>query len=298
VPESLEDYLHQQRLRVEASLDQLLPSIDHYPEVLMAAMRYSVFAGGKRLRPILLLTATEAVGGNPSAVLPAASALEYIHTYSMIHDDLPAMDDDDYRRGKLTNHKVYGEAIAILAGDALLTHAFELFSAPPLIDDFPALLLQQASYRLARAAGSFGMIGGQVMDIASEGKQVGLEVLEYIHRHKTAALIEAALTMGGLLGSGTPAQVQALECYGHCLGWAFQIIDDILDVEGDASLLGKDVGQDAQHGKVTYPALIGLEASRQRAGALMQEGVQALADFGHRAERLRHIAAYIVGRNM
>jgi geranylgeranyl diphosphate synthase type II len=261
-------------------------------------MRYSVFAGGKRLRPILLLAATEAVGGDTTAVLPAASALEFIHTYSMIHDDLPAMDDDAYRRGKLTNHKVYGEAMAILAGDALLTQAFEVLSSPALTACFAAPLLVQVTYRLARAAGSVGMVGGQVADILSEGQHVALDVLEYIHRHKTAALIEAAAVMGALLGGGTPAQVQALETYGHTVGWAFQITDDILDIEGDATLLGKEVGRDVQHDKVTYPAILGLEASRQRAVELMQQGLSALAPFGQRAERLRQIAAYIVMRNV
>jgi geranylgeranyl diphosphate synthase, type II len=295
--ESLEEYLQQQQQRVEATLEQLLPTSDNYPPELMHAMRYSVFAGGKRLRPILVLAATETVGGETEAVLPAACALEYIHTYSMIHDDLPAMDDDAYRRGKPTNHIVYGEALAILAGDALLTHAFELLSSPLLAERFPASLLLQVSYCVARAAGSFGMIGGQVVDIACEGKQVDLEVLEYIHRHKTAALIEAAVTIGGLLGEGTAEQVQALREYGHKVGWAFQITDDILDVEGDATLLGKDVGRDAAQDKVTYPALLGIEASRQRATTLMQQGIDALAAFGPRAEHLRQIAAYIVSRN-
>jgi geranylgeranyl diphosphate synthase type II len=294
----LEDYLQQQRQRVEATLDQLLPPSDSYPALLMEAMRYSVFAGGKRLRPILTLAATEAVGGDPELVLPAAGALEYVHTYSMIHDDLPAMDDDDYRRGKLTNHKVYGEAMAILAGDALLTHAFEVLNGPPLTERFPATLLQQVSHRVARASGSFGMIGGQVMDIVSEGKQVSLEVLEYIHRHKTAALITAAVTMGGLLGGGTPEQVEALERYGHDVGWAFQIADDVLDVEGDTATLGKQVGRDAELAKVTYPALLGVDASRQRATDLMQQGIGALAEFGPRADRLRQIAAYIVSRDV
>jgi geranylgeranyl diphosphate synthase type II len=296
--EPLEDYLEQQRQRVEVTLDQLLPTPNSYPSLLMEAMRYSVFAGGKRLRPILTLAAADAVGGDSEAVLPAAGALEYIHTYSMIHDDLPAMDDDDYRRGKLTNHKVYGEAMAILAGDALLTHAFEILSSPPLTERFPAALLQQVSYRVTRASGSFGMIGGQVMDIVSEGKQVPLEVLEYIHRHKTAALIMASVTVGGLLGGGTPEQVQALERYGHNVGWAFQIADDLLDVEGDAATIGKQVGRDAELEKVTYPALLGVETSRQRATDLMQQGIAALTDFGSRAERLRQIATYIVSRNI
>jgi geranylgeranyl diphosphate synthase type II len=207
------------------------------------------------------------------------------------------MDDDDYRRGKLTNHKVYGEAMAILAGDALLTHAFEILSGPPLTECFPAALLQQVSYRVARASGSFGMIGGQVMDIVSEGKQVAVEVLEYIHRHKTAALLTAAVTVGGILGGGTLEQVQALERYGYNVGWAFQIADDLLDVEGDAVTLGKQVGRDAILEKVTYPALLGIEPSRQRATELMQQGVAALTDFGPGAERLRQIASYIVSRN-
>jgi geranylgeranyl diphosphate synthase, type II len=294
----LEEYLEQQRQRVEVILDQLLPPPDSYPPLLMEAMRYSVFAGGKRLRPILTLAAAEAVGGDPEMVLPAAGALEYIHTYSMIHDDLPAMDDDDYRRGKLTNHKVYGDAMAILAGDALLTHAFEVLNCPPLTERFPAALLQQVSYRVARASGSFGMIGGQVMDIVSEGQQVPLEVLEYIHRHKTAALITVAVTMGGLLGGGMSAQVQALENYGHSVGWAFQIADDLLDVEGDTATLGKQVGRDAELEKVTYPALLGVTASRQRALELMQQGIEALAEFGPSAEPLRQIAAYIVSRDI
>ena len=294
----LEDYLEQQRQRVEVSLEQCLPPSDSYPSLLMEAMRYSVFAGGKRLRPILTLAAAEAVGGEAEKVLPAACALEYIHTYSMIHDDLPAMDDDDYRRGKLTNHKVYGEAMAILAGDALLTHAFEVLSGSPLTECFPAALLQQVSYRVARAAGSFGMIGGQVMDIVSEGKQVPVEVLEYIHRHKTAALLTAAVTVGGLLGGGTAAQVQALERYGHDVGWAYQIADDLLDVEGDAVVIGKQVGRDAVLEKVTYPALLGIASSRQRATDLMEQGIAALADFGPRAEYLRQIATYVVSRNV
>jgi geranylgeranyl diphosphate synthase type II len=294
----LEEYLDQQRQRVEVILDQLLPPPDSYPPLLMAAMRYSVFAGGKRLRPILTLAAAEAVGGDPEMVLPAAGALEYIHTYSMIHDDLPAMDNDDYRRGKLTNHKVYGDAMAILAGDALLTHAFEILNSPPLTERFPAPLLQQVSYLVARASGSFGMIGGQVMDIVSEGKQVPLEILEYIHRHKTAALIAVAVTMGGLLGGGTPAQVQALEDYGHSVGWAFQIADDLLDVEGDTATLGKQVGRDAELEKVTYPALLGVTASRRRALELMQQGIEVLAEFGPDAEPLRQIAAYVVSRDI
>jgi geranylgeranyl diphosphate synthase type II len=193
---------------------------------------------------------------------------------------------------------VYGEAMAILAGDALLTHAFEVLSGPPLTERFPAPLLQQVSYRVARACGSAGMIGGQVMDIVSEGQHVPLEILEYIHRHKTAALITAAVTMGGLLGGGTPEQVQALEDYGHNVGWAFQITDDVLDVEGDAATLGKQVGRDAELAKATYPGLLGVAASRARATDLMRQGIGALAVFGPQAERLRQIAAYVVSRDV
>ncbi|MGQ4808948.1 Farnesyl diphosphate synthase [Candidatus Entotheonellaceae bacterium PAL068K] len=296
--EPLEDYLRRQRQRVEDSLNTLLPAPDSYPSVLMQAMRYSVFAGGKRLRPILVLAAAEAVDGDSSTALPAACALEYIHTYSMIHDDLPAMDDDDYRRGKLTNHMVYGEAMAILTGDALLTHAFEVLSHPPLANSYPSDTLLQVTSRVARAAGSSGMIGGQVVDIVSEGQEVELRVLEYMHRHKTAALIEAAVIIGGMLGGGTPAQIHALESYGHQVGWAFQITDDLLDVEGNAARLGKQVGRDAEQEKATYPALLGVEASRQRAMALMQQGISALADFGPPAEPLRQIADYVVRRQM
>ncbi len=296
--ETLEVYLQQQQLLIEAALDRFLPSLDSYPQKLMDAMRYSVFAGGKRLRPILMLAATEAVGGETEAVLPAACAMECIHTYSMIHDDLPAMDDDDFRRGKPTNHIVYGEAMAVLAGDGLLTHAFELLSRPPLTDQFPASALLQAHQCLATAAGGFGMIGGQVVDIISEGQDVDLPIVDYIHRHKTAALIEASTVIGGLLGGGTPAEVDALRTYGHQVGWSFQIADDILDIEGDATVLGKAVGRDAALAKATYPAVLGLEPSRERARELVQDGLHALDTLSHDATRLRQIAGYIVSRNI
>jgi geranylgeranyl diphosphate synthase type II len=296
--DTLEVYLSQQQQRIEMALDRFLPSLDSYPPRLMDAMRYSVFAGGKRLRPILMLAATEAVGGETEAILPAACAIECVHTYSMIHDDLPAMDDDDLRRGKPTNHVVYGEAMAILAGDALLTHAFELLSRAPLVDRFSASVLLQVHQCLASASGGFGMIGGQVIDIISEGQEVELATVEYIHRHKTAALIEASVVMGGLLGGGTDEEVQALRTYGHQIGWAFQIADDILDVEGDAAILGKAVGRDAELAKATYPAIVGVDVSRQRARELMEEGIQALDVLRHDTVWLRQIASYIVSRNI
>jgi len=296
--DTLEVYLSQQQQRVEMALDRFLPSLDSYPPRLMDAMRYSVFAGGKRLRPILMLAATEAVGGETEAILPAACAIECVHTYSMIHDDLPAMDDDDWRRGKPTNHIVYGEAMAILAGDALLTHAFELLSRAPLVDRFSASVLLQVHQCLASASGGFGMIGGQVIDIISEGQEVDLATVEYIHRHKTAALIEASAVIGGLLGGGTDEEVEALRTYGHRIGWAFQIADDILDVEGDAAVLGKAVGRDAELAKATYPAVLGVDVSRQRARELMEEGIHALDVLRHDTGWLRQIASYIVSRNI
>jgi len=296
--DTLEVYLSQQQQRVEMALDRFLPSLDSYPPRLMDAMRYSVFAGGKRLRPILMLAATEAVDGETEAILPAACAIECVHTYSMIHDDLPAMDDDDWRRGKPTNHIVYGEAMAILAGDALLTHAFELLSRAPLVDRFSASVLLQVHQCLASASGGFGMIGGQVIDIISEGQEVDLATVEYIHRHKTAALIEASAVIGGLLGGGTDEEVQALRTYGHRIGWAFQIADDILDVEGDAAMLGKAVGRDAELAKATYPAVVGVDVSRRRARELMEEGIHALDVLRHDTGWLRQIASYIVSRNI
>ena len=285
----LEPYLQAQQQRLEAALDHHLPAADAYPPTLSEAMRYSVFAGGKRVRPILLLAAAAAVGGDGEAVLPAACALEFVHTYSLIHDDLPAMDDDDYRRGQPTSHKVFGEAVAILAGDALLTYAFEVMAGPDLTSSVCARRVAGShAYCLARAAGFSGMVGGQVVDMASEGREAPLDVLEYIHRHKTAALLAAAVTIGGLLGGGSAKQVAALERYGRAIGLAFQIADDVLDVEGDSAALGKQIGQDEKHGKATYPALLGIEASRHRAAALLNEALAALSDFG---DRRRAVAA-------
>ena len=250
------------------------------------------------MRPILLLAAAGAVGGDSDSVLPAACAMEFVHTYSLIHDDLPAMDDDDYRRGKPTSHKVFGEAVAILAGDALLTHAFDVMTCPVMRARFAPPVLLEATHRLARAAGFAGMVGGQAADMGSEGRAVSVDVLEYIHRHKTAALIGAAVAIGGLLGGGSTAQLGALKRYGQAIGLAFQIADDVLDVEGDSAALGKQVGQDAQHGKATYPALLGLEASRRHAAALLQEALAALGPFDDGADRLRQLARFIVHRTV
>src|SRR5438094_9772528 len=291
----LEDYLEQQRQRVEVILDHLLPTPDSYPPLLIEAMRYSVFAGGKRLRPILTLAAADAVGGESEAVLPAAGALEYIHTYSMMHDDLPAMDDDDYRRGRLTSHKVFGDAVAILAGDALLTLAFRL------IADNADLVRDPRSIRdvvaeVADAAGTAGMVGGQVVDIESEGKAISVETLEYIHRHKTAALIRASLRVGARLAGGDAAAVAVISEAGGDLGLAFQIVDDILDVEGNLEELGKTAGSDERKQKATYPAVHGLEASRRQARMLIERAKERLGVFDARSAPLCALADYVFER--
>src|SRR6266446_3495101 len=291
----LEDYLEQQRQRVEVILDQLLPAPDSYPPLLMEAMRYSVFAGGKRLRPILTLAAADAVGGESEAVLPAAGALEYIHTYSLIHDDLPAMDDDDYRRGRLTNHKVFGDAMAILAGDALLTHAFRLI-AGNVDGASDARVIADVVAEIAEAAGTDGMVGGQVVDIESEGKTVSAETLDYIHTRKTAALIRASLRVGAMLAGAKPDALKAITRAGDALGLAFQIVDDILDVEGSLEELGKTAGSDQRKQKATYPALHGLEASRRRARQLIEDAKVALVPLGPAARPIAALADFIYER--
>jgi len=291
----LQAYLTERRALVEAALERFLPPEDTPPPTVHRAMRYSVMAGGKRLRPILVIAGAEAVGGTLATVVPAACALELIHTYSLIHDDLPAMDDDDYRRGRLTNHKVFGEAIAILAGDALLTLAFRLVADnTALVND--ARVLRDVVAELADAAGTSGMVGGQVVDIESEGKAITTETLEYIHRHKTAALIRASLRVGALLAGGDGKAVAAIGEAGSDLGLAFQIVDDILDVEGSLEELGKTAGSDERKQKATYPALHGLEASRRQAKMLIERAKQRLGVFGARAVPLQALADYVFDR--
>ena len=288
-------YLAERRALVDAALERVLPAEDTPPATVHRAMRYSVLAGGKRLRPILVLAGAEAVGGSAPAVLPAACALELIHTYSLIHDDLPAMDDDDYRRGRLTSHKVFGEAMAILAGDGLLTLAFKLVADNAALARDPRVLRDVVT-ALADAAGTFGMVGGQVVDIESEGKTITPETLEYIHLHKTAALIRAAMRVGALLGGGGPAAVEAIGDAGRDLGLAFQIVDDILDVEGSLEELGKTAGSDARKQKATYPALHGVPASRREAQRLVERVKTRLAGFGERGAPLAALADYVVER--
>jgi len=291
----LKAYLETRRAMVDAALDRVLPSEDAVPVNLHRAMRYSVLAPGKRLRPTLVIAGAEAVGGAAEAVLDTACALELIHAYSLIHDDLPAMDDDDYRRGRLTNHKVFGEAMAILAGDALLTLAFRLVA-----DNAARLADPRAVARVvadvADAAGTDGMVGGQVIDIESEGKDVGADTLEYIHRHKTAALIRVSLTAGATLAGGTPAQIDAVRRAGESLGLAFQIVDDILDVEGSLAELGKTAGSDERKKKATYPAYHGLEASRHKARMLIDETKRRLEPLGTPAEPIRALADFVFER--
>jgi len=293
----LKSYLLSRQQLVDVALTDLLKTRTGLDAVLHEAMHYSVFAGGKRLRPILCMAAAEAVGGSAEAVLPIGCAIEYIHTYSLIHDDLPVMDDDDLRRGRPTSHKVFGEALALLAGDGLLTDAFAVLTLPEMVARFSAPLLLQTIHIVARAAGSAGMVAGQVVDVRSEGRSADLATVEFIHRHKTAALITAPLAAGALLGGGTDQQVDALTDYGQKIGLAFQISDDILDILGDTATLGKKVGADAQRGKVTYPGVVGLPQAQAVQADLVDKAIALLAPFGPEARPLRALARYIIERN-
>ena len=293
----LQSYLQERVRLIDSALDRYLPGAETLPASLHDAMRYSVFAGGKRIRPVLMLAACEAVGGEVKNVLPAACAIEMIHTYSLIHDDLPAMDDDDLRRGNPTNHKVYGEATAILAGDGLLTEAFILLSNGSVWDDISADRCREVIHILAKSSGSRGMVGGQIVDMEMEEKPIDLPTLEYIHTHKTGALILAAIEVGALLGGASEEQRRALCRYGEAAGLAFQIADDVLDIVADQSQLGKNVGSDQQRGKATYPALLGLSGARQRANELRESAFSALDMFDDSARPLREIANYIVDRS-
>jgi geranylgeranyl diphosphate synthase, type II len=293
---ALKEYLAGQKTLIDQALAGYLPGEESYPPLIFQAVRYSLLAGGKRLRPILCLAAAEAVGGTYGPILPVACAIELIHTYSLIHDDLPAMDNDDYRRGRLTSHKVFGEDVAILAGDALLTEAFRLMTRRDLMAGMPPERLLDAIGEIAKAAGWFGMVGGQVLDIRSEGKSVDLEALQRIHRLKTGMMIRVSLRAGAILAGASDEQIESLSHYGEQVGLAYQIVDDILNVEGDRTLLGKETGSDAARGKVTFPAVLGVEASRTRAEALIREALSSLALFDDRAEPLRRLARYIPER--
>lgn len=293
----LKNYIKERCQLVDDELARVLPLEDELPFSLHRSMRYSTFAGGKRIRPVLLLAACEAVGGDVKNAVAAGAAMEMIHTYSLIHDDLPAMDNDDFRRGNPTNHKVFGEAVAILAGDALLTQAFILLSSPSLAATVPSATLLQVIHEISSCAGSKGMVGGQVVDMESEGKHdVDLPTVQYIHIHKTGALIKAAIKSGALLGGAGEQELEALVRYGESIGLAFQIADDILDIEGTTEELGKDAGSDQARGKATYPAVVGIVESRRRAADLLERALDALDGFDHRADPLRAIARYVVER--
>jgi geranylgeranyl diphosphate synthase type II len=293
----IKSYLKERCRVVDGALERYLPREDDLPFNLHRAMRYSVFAGGKRVRPILMLAACEAVGGTVDQALPAACALEMIHTYSLIHDDLPAMDDDDFRRGNPTNHKVFGEATAILAGDALLTEAFILLSDDGASAGVAPVARLQVIREIAVCAGSRGMVGGQVVDMESEGhRDIDFATVQYIHTHKTGALIKASVRSGALLGGASPGQLDAVTRYGEAIGLAFQIADDILDIEGTTEEIGKDAGSDEARGKATYPAVIGLAESKRLAAELVDRAFEALSPLGAPAEPLRQIALYIIKR--
>ncbi|NJN73828.1 MAG: polyprenyl synthetase family protein [Limnothrix sp. RL_2_0] len=289
---SLEQYLKKQKTIVEAALDQSVVIAE--PVTIYEAMRYSLLAGGKRLRPILCLAACEMLGGTPEMAMNTACALEMIHTMSLIHDDLPAMDNDDLRRGKPTNHKVYGEDIAILAGDGLLSYAFEYVARTPNV---PADRLLQVVIRLGQAVGAEGLVGGQVVDLQSEGKtDVSVETLNFIHTHKTGALLEVCVTSGAILAGAQPAEIAKLSKYAQNIGLAFQIVDDILDITATQEELGKTAGKDLDAQKVTYPSLWGLEKSRLEARKLVSEAIASLEIYGEGANPLKALAEYIVNR--
>jgi geranylgeranyl diphosphate synthase type II len=289
----LPDFFEGDRAEVEAALNSLLPSETTAPTVIHQAMRYSVFAGGKRIRPILCLEAARIFADPPRGVLPVACAFEFIHTYSLIHDDLPALDNDDLRRGRPTCHKQFGEAMAILAGDGLLTRAFEVLARAELPAERRADLVRE----IATAAGTVdGMVGGQVADLEAGGKPIDPAMLEYIHRSKTAALIRASVVAGAIAGGAGPSDVEHLRQFGENIGLAFQVVDDILDVEESSAALGKTAGKDQSQQKATYPALYGLEKSRETARALVERAHAELGSFGERGRRLRELADFLVAR--
>ena len=293
-PFDLETFLATRTAAVNQALDHFLPSAATQPATIHRSMRYSLFAGGKRIRPALCLAAAAACGGDEANALPLACAVECIHTYSLIHDDLPAMDNDDYRRGKLTNHKVFGEGIALLAGDGLLTQAFEIAAR---CQGWPRYSHQQIILELARAAGSLQLIAGQVADLEGEGKKISVPQLRYIHERKTSALLCCSVRLGGMRANCTPSQLQHLTNFGYHVGLAFQVIDDILDVTQTSEKLGKTAGKDTQARKATYPSIVGLEKSRRIAGQLTQRAFDSLKGFKGKAVALEALAEFLLRRD-
>ncbi|MFN8007650.1 MAG: farnesyl diphosphate synthase [Terriglobia bacterium] len=291
-----ESYVSKKRQATDRWLERLLPKPEEPPKVLPESMRYSVFAGGKRLRPILAIAAFEVSGKSGEAIMPAACALELIHTYSLIHDDLPCMDDDDFRRGRPTNHKVYGEGMAVLTGDALLTLAFEILLVTELPFNIPARVSREVAFRIAKAAGPSGMVGGQVMDIEGYSRDRQLETLETTCLMKTGHLIVASLEAGALLAEADAITSKALTDYGANLGLAFQVTDDILNVTGDAAVMGKSVKSDASHDKVTFPELLGVEGARAYAQQCIEKARKALSPFAQSAWFLSELGDYVLTR--
>lgn len=290
---NLPEFFETDRKEVDRALNHLLPREDTAPPAIHVAMRYSVFAGGKRIRPILCIETARIFDERPEAAFFAGCAIECIHTYSLIHDDLPALDNDDLRRGKPTCHKKFGEATAILAGDALLTLAFQILAEVPVEPARRVEILREIS----TAAGTVnGMIGGQVADLQAEGKPATQEILEYIHKSKTAALIRASVVAGALAGDAQAEDVARLRHFGESIGWAFQVVDDILDVEESSAALGKTAGKDEAQKKVTYPAVYGIEKSREIAASLAEQALGALEPYGERATNLRALAEFLIRR--
>jgi geranylgeranyl diphosphate synthase type II len=289
----LKAFLESRTRAVNHALDQFLPKANAKPATLHKAMRYSLFAGGKRMRPALCLAAAEACGGRDQEALPLACAVECIHTYSLVHDDLPAMDDDDFRRGKPTNHKVFGEGVAVLAGDALLTQAFEIAAA---CQGWPRYSHQDIFREITHAAGSLQLIAGQVADLEAEGRRITARQLKYIHERKTSALLCCSVRLGGMSANCTSRQLQALTAFGYHVGLAFQIIDDILDITQTTEKLGKTAGKDTAAQKATYPSIVGLEKSRQIARELTGRAFSALNYFGGRAVALEALATFLLQR--
>ena len=288
-------YLFEKRSIIESFLQTYFEQSQSEPSIIFESMRYSLFAGGKRVRPILALASYEACQKNSRDIIPQAASVELVHTYSLIHDDLPSMDDDELRRGKPTNHKVFGEAIAILAGDALLTEAFRMMTHVENNALKPSLLIH-AIKELAKAAGAHGMVAGQVQDMLSENANPSLDMVNFIHSRKTAAIITACLRIGGILAEAEDDALQSLTNYGERIGFAFQIVDDILDIEGTTEDLGKTSGVDQSKQKMTYPFIVGLPQAKQKAGELVQEAISSLELFSHAAEPLREIAQYLIRR--
>jgi geranylgeranyl diphosphate synthase type II len=290
----LQVYLASRTAAVNLALDEFLPAATVKPATIHRAMRYSLFAGGKRIRPALCLAAAAACGSDEADAYPLACAVECIHTYSLVHDDLPAMDNDDYRRGKLTNHKVFGEGVAVLAGDALLTQAFEIAAK---CKGWPRYSHQTIILELARAAGSLQLIAGQVADLEAEGKRLSAGQLRFIHERKTSALLCCSVRLGGMSANCTPAQLKALTAFGYNVGLAFQVIDDILDLTQTSEKLGKTAGKDTKAQKATYPSIVGLERSRKIAGQLTQRAFDSLKRFRGKAEALEALAGFLLRRD-